>query len=51
MLIHCPRCNKKVAEQEIKVGDNVRFWCENCKKPFWVVGELKTKELVEYEEK
>jgi hypothetical protein len=48
-VITCPRCRKKVAEQELKPSDHIRFYCEACKKPFWKLAELKIRTLIEYE--
>ena len=48
--ITCPKCNHKVAEQEIVPDQTIRFYCEPCKKEFWVVSYLKIKKLVEFKE-
>jgi len=47
--ITCPRCQYKVAEQEIKPDEYIRFYCEKCKKEFYLVSYLKVKKLIEYE--
>jgi len=46
--ITCPKCNYKVAEQEIEPDQTIRFYCDKCKEEFWVVSYLKIKKLVEF---
>jgi len=46
-LIHCPKCQKKIDEREMREGEIIKKYCENCKIWFWVLAELEIKILIE----
>ena len=46
-IIHCPKCHKKIDEREMKDGEIIKKYCDDCKIWFWILGELKIRILID----
>lgn len=49
-ILHCPKCNNKVDEMDLEVGQLYKKHCQKCSIEFWVLAEIKVKVLLEAKE-
>ena len=49
-ILHCPKCNNKVDEMDLEVGQTYKKHCQKCGVEFLIIAEIKLKVYLEAKE-